>query len=213
MSESSKARRSSRSKGDVRPPKREADGPSADAQGYVALVAELKQRIADARLRAALSVNRELVLLYWGIGRDILSRQESEGWGAKVIDRLAVDLGRSFPEKAATSSSIRSRAAYSSDKAALLRISPGRCPPASPNSPNRFSKIPTASISFRLGSDAHLVKPTFFDASKAAEPPRLLGSPRQGSEIRSDDWPWNSEYVSQIHFVARFHQMCVRAHL
>ena len=69
-----------------------------DAQGYVALVAELKQRIADARLRAALSVNRELVLLYWGIGRDILSRQESEGWGAKVIDRLAVDLGRAFPE-------------------------------------------------------------------------------------------------------------------
>lgn len=81
-----------------RPPKTGADAPSADAQGYVTLVAELKQRIADARLRAALSVNRELVLLYWGIGRDILSRQESEGWGAKVIDRLAIDLGRAFPE-------------------------------------------------------------------------------------------------------------------
>ena len=38
------------------------------------------------------------MLLYWGIGRDILSRQESEGWGAKVIDRLATDLGRAFPE-------------------------------------------------------------------------------------------------------------------
>lgn len=75
-----------------------ADAPSPDAQGYVTLVAELKRRITDARLRAALSVNRELVLLYWGIGRDILSRQESEGWGAKVIDRLAVDLGRAFPE-------------------------------------------------------------------------------------------------------------------
>ncbi len=75
-----------------------AEPPSPDAQGYVTLVAELKQRITDARLRAALSVNRELVLLYWGIGRDILSRQESEGWGAKVIDRLAVDLGRAFPE-------------------------------------------------------------------------------------------------------------------
>jgi predicted nuclease of restriction endonuclease-like (RecB) superfamily len=45
-----------------------------------------------------LSVNRELVLLYWSIGRDILSRQKSEGWGSKVIDRLAVDLGRAFPE-------------------------------------------------------------------------------------------------------------------
>ncbi len=44
-----------------------ADGAtSADPQGYVTLVAELKQRIADARLRAALSVNRELVLLYRG---------------------------------------------------------------------------------------------------------------------------------------------------
>jgi predicted nuclease of restriction endonuclease-like (RecB) superfamily len=48
-------------------------------------------------VRAALSVNRELVLLYWGIGRDILSRQQSEGWGAKVVDRLAHDLLRAFP--------------------------------------------------------------------------------------------------------------------
>ncbi|WP_453998087.1 PDDEXK nuclease domain-containing protein [Afipia felis] len=67
-------------------------------QGYAELVTELKQRITEARLRAALSVNRELVLLYWGIGRDILSRQANEGWGTKVIDRLAVDLGRAFPE-------------------------------------------------------------------------------------------------------------------
>lgn len=83
-------------KGDPRRSKTAANAPSADAEGYVTLVAELKQRIADARLRAALSVNRELALLYWGIGRDILARQESEGWGAKVIDRLAVDLGRAF---------------------------------------------------------------------------------------------------------------------
>ena len=72
--------------------------PAREAESYAALVAHLKQRIADARLRAALSVNRELVLVYWGIGRDILTRQESEGWGAKVIDRLAADLGRAFPE-------------------------------------------------------------------------------------------------------------------
>src|SRR5271170_7320662 len=65
---------------------------------YDAFLQELKERIRSAQVRAALSVNRELVLLYWGIGRDILSRQESEGWGAKVIDRLAVDLGRAFPE-------------------------------------------------------------------------------------------------------------------
>ena len=75
--------------------------PTDDAavpDSYAAFVSELKKRIADARLRAALSVNRELVLLYWSIGRDILARQEREGWGTKVIDRLAADLRRSFPE-------------------------------------------------------------------------------------------------------------------
>ncbi len=70
-------------------------GPIGEVQGYGALVADLKERITNARLRAALSVNRELVVLYWGIGRDILARQNSEGWGAKVIDRLAADLGLS----------------------------------------------------------------------------------------------------------------------
>jgi hypothetical protein len=43
------------------------------------------------------SVNEELVLLYWEVGREILQRQEREGWGAKVIDRLAGDLRAAFP--------------------------------------------------------------------------------------------------------------------
>jgi hypothetical protein len=37
-------------------------------------------------------------LLYWGIGKDILTWQKEEGWGAKVIDRLAADLRKAFPE-------------------------------------------------------------------------------------------------------------------
>ncbi len=57
----------------------------------------LKTRIRRAQVRAVLAVNRELVLLYWSIGRDILSRQGSEGWGTKVIDRLAHDLQVEFP--------------------------------------------------------------------------------------------------------------------
>lgn len=65
---------------------------------YPALLQELKQRIREAQLRASVSVNRELVLLYWRIGRDILLRQERERWGAKVIDRLATDLKKAFPE-------------------------------------------------------------------------------------------------------------------
>ena len=65
---------------------------------YSAFLQELKQRIRESHLRASLSVNRELVLLYWRIGRDILVRQERENWGAKVIDRLAEDLKKAFPD-------------------------------------------------------------------------------------------------------------------
>lgn len=64
---------------------------------YQALLKDLKQRIQSAQLRASVSVNRELVLLYWSIGREILLRQAQENWGTKVIDRLADDLKRAFP--------------------------------------------------------------------------------------------------------------------
>jgi predicted nuclease of restriction endonuclease-like (RecB) superfamily len=66
--------------------------------GYAVWLTELKQRVHAAQQRAALSVNRELVMLYWQIGRDILVRQEDEGWGAKIIDQLAHDLKAAFPE-------------------------------------------------------------------------------------------------------------------
>jgi hypothetical protein len=65
---------------------------------YPALLQELKQPIQQSQARASMSVNCELVLLYWHIGQDILVRQEREHWGAKVIDRLAVDLKKAFPE-------------------------------------------------------------------------------------------------------------------
>lgn len=48
-------------------------------QGYDSWVGMLKQRIQSAQHRAALSVNRELVVLYWQIGRDILERQQAQG--------------------------------------------------------------------------------------------------------------------------------------
>jgi predicted nuclease of restriction endonuclease-like (RecB) superfamily len=68
-----------------------------DAQLYSHLVAGIKQRIRTAQIRAALAANAELVLHYWEIGRDILASQKHEGWGTKVIDRLAADLQREFP--------------------------------------------------------------------------------------------------------------------
>ena len=66
--------------------------------GYPALLEDLKARIRSARQKAAISVNRELILLHWELGRCILESQSQEGWGAKVIDRLAADLQREFPD-------------------------------------------------------------------------------------------------------------------
>lgn len=66
--------------------------------GYTDWLADLKGRIHTAQQRATLAVNRELVLLYWQIGSDILARQNAQGWGAKVIDRLAHDLRTAFPD-------------------------------------------------------------------------------------------------------------------
>jgi len=67
-------------------------------EGYGDWLAALKKRIHTAQQKATLAVNRELVLLYWQIGRDILARQAEQGWGAKVIERLAHDLRNAFPE-------------------------------------------------------------------------------------------------------------------
>ena len=71
---------------------------TAPPEGYADWLADLKGRIHVAQQRATLAVNRELVLLYWQIGRDILTRQAQQGWGAKVIERLSQDLRTAFPE-------------------------------------------------------------------------------------------------------------------
>jgi predicted nuclease of restriction endonuclease-like (RecB) superfamily len=69
-----------------------------DIQKYDEFLSALKSRIRSAQLRAAIAVNKELVLLYWHIGREILTRQAEAGWGGKVIERLAKDLKREFPD-------------------------------------------------------------------------------------------------------------------
>jgi predicted nuclease of restriction endonuclease-like (RecB) superfamily len=65
--------------------------------GYHELLQELKGRIRTAQVRAGLAVSRELVLLYWSIGRDLSQRFTSAGWGTKINDRLASDLQAEFP--------------------------------------------------------------------------------------------------------------------
>ena len=82
-----------------------AKAPLAAPQGYAEWLAQLKGQITHARQRAALAVNAELVQLYGRIGHDILQRQQTLGWGAKVVDRLARDLKAAFPDMRGWSSS------------------------------------------------------------------------------------------------------------
>lgn len=54
--------------------------------------------IEQSKLKAILSVNAQLLTLYWKIGSDILTKQKKLGWGAQVIDRLSEDLSKAFPD-------------------------------------------------------------------------------------------------------------------
>ncbi len=65
---------------------------------YADWLSNLKSQIAGARQRAVLSANQEQIRLYHRIGNEILERQQRDGWGAKVIDRLASDLRGAFPD-------------------------------------------------------------------------------------------------------------------
>lgn len=67
-------------------------------ESYQNWLKSLKYHIHHSQQRAMLAVNSEMVLLYWKIGQEILQRQQSEGWGAKVIDQLSQDLTAEFPD-------------------------------------------------------------------------------------------------------------------
>lgn len=75
-----------------------ASGKPGRRSNFAVLLAEVKGRIRTAQTRAVLSVNAELVRLYWDIGRIIDGRQQREGWGAAVIPRLAMGLKNELPE-------------------------------------------------------------------------------------------------------------------
>src|ERR1700736_2446526 len=64
---------------------------------YSALLVDIKNRIRTVQIRASLSVNRELIQLYWDIGHLIVERQRAQGWGRSVVERLAVDIQKGFP--------------------------------------------------------------------------------------------------------------------
>ena len=73
-------------------------------KSYIQVLENLKNEIRSAQVKAALSVNSELIILYWNIGKTILNQQEQAGWGSKVIENLSKDLQNSFPDMKGLSS-------------------------------------------------------------------------------------------------------------
>ena len=68
------------------------------AEGYEEWIRLIKERIQRARVKASMLVNTEQTLLYWDIGHNILEKQNNEGWGTKVVERMSVDLKDAFPD-------------------------------------------------------------------------------------------------------------------
>ena len=66
-------------------------------KNYPQFLEDIKSRIRTAQIKAALSASREMIILYWDIGRSIIDRQTREGWGKSVVERLGVDLQKEFP--------------------------------------------------------------------------------------------------------------------
>ena len=64
---------------------------------YRQFIEDLKARVTAARISAARTVNRDLILLYWDIGRGIVQKMQTHGWGDSVVEMLSTDLRREFP--------------------------------------------------------------------------------------------------------------------
>ena len=67
------------------------------AENYKKFITSLKAKIRSAQIKGAIAVNKELIKLYWEIGRDIVEKQKQGGWGSKVLEKVAKDLQNEFP--------------------------------------------------------------------------------------------------------------------
>ncbi len=64
---------------------------------YQKFIEDLKTRVVSARISAARAVNRDLILLYWDIGRGIVEKQQTLGWGDSIVEMVSADLRQAFP--------------------------------------------------------------------------------------------------------------------
>jgi len=78
--------------------KKNIDSALTTSPEYRRFIEDLKARVISARICAARAVNRDLILLYWGIGYGIVEKQKTLGWGDAVVEMVAADLRRAFPE-------------------------------------------------------------------------------------------------------------------
>jgi DUF1016 N-terminal domain len=76
---------------------KKTNSPSAPTQEYIQTLVDLKQHVQEAQIKATFSANKELMCLYWSIGKIITEKQDINGWGTKLIEQLAEDLQNSFP--------------------------------------------------------------------------------------------------------------------
>ena len=67
-------------------------------EAYFRFIEEIKNEIKNRRISVVLSANSSMICMYWNIGRAVLEKQNQQGWGTKVIDRMAKDLKEAFPE-------------------------------------------------------------------------------------------------------------------
>ncbi len=68
------------------------------SDSYMQFIEKIKEQIRTQRISVVMKANSSMICLYWTIGKAILEKQEEEGWGAKVIDRMAEDLKEAFPD-------------------------------------------------------------------------------------------------------------------
>lgn len=117
---------------------------------YWNLVEKLKAEINASRLQAVITVNEQMLQLYWKIGHAILQQQQQEGWGAKVIDRLAADLRRQFPDmKGISARNLKYMRAFADAWPNFVQVSPAQTGLALPATEgSRFVQEPLAQITW-----------------------------------------------------------------
>jgi len=126
-----------------------------DLTRYGELLTQIKDRVRRAQVKATLSANAEMILMYWDIGRMIHERQQHEGWGTKVIPQLSLDIRNELPKVKGFSErniGYMIRFALEYDSHAILQQPVAKLAPDTPstNLPQAVAQLPTCKNSENL---------------------------------------------------------------